>query len=195
MWTRSSRALRSSSNRRGFEARSAYALLLVVGAQGTAAQAPNPCAGRPTCTEVAAFVATVTELQRSVAGTSSVVTVTIRFTNKTPRALVVGYVDASGSATDDQGNRFSVGSGAVRGIGVISTSSFDPRFVLQPGGSADGRIEFARGSSAGNDVAGTAWDLQLTFREIDQVAAKQYKLGKEHVLQFRGLRAAGVSPN
>lgn len=140
-------------------------------------------------------MATVTDFRPGATGTAPTVSLTIRLTNKTPRALVVGYVDASGVATDDRGNRFVVGPGAVRGIGIISSSSFDPRFILQPGASGDGRIEFARRPGPGNNVAGTAWDVEFTLREIDPVANNQYKLGTEHVLQFRGLRPAGVSPN
>lgn len=171
------------------------ALLLAAGAEKSSAQAANPCAGQTACTDLPAFVVVVTNLRPGSAGTSRSVSLTIRFTNKTPRALVMGYVDASGMATDDRGNRYLVGQGAVGSIGVISSASFDPKFTLQPGESGEGRIEFAWAPSSGSEVAGTVWDVGFTIREIDPVADKQYKLGKEHVLQFRGLRATAVSPD
>ena len=171
------------------------ALLLAAGTDLSSAQAANPCAGHVACTDLPAFVVVITNFRPGAAGSSRVVSLTIRFTNKTPRALVMGYVDASGMATDDRGNRYLVGPGAVGSIGVISSASFDPRFTLQPGESGEGRIEFAWAPSSGSDVGGTIWDVGFTIREIDPVAEKQYKLGKEHVLQFRGLRATAVSPD
>ena len=170
-------------------------LWLAAGADMSTAQAANPCAGHAACTDLPAFVVVVTNLRPGAAGTSRLVSLTVRFTNKTPRALVMGYVDASGMATDDRGNRYLVGPGAVGSIGVISSASFDPKFALQPGESGEGRIDFAWAPSSGSDVGGTVWDVGFTIREIDPVADKQYKLGKEYVLQFRGLRATAVSPD
>lgn len=156
-------------------------------------QATNRCAGQAACAEVPTFLATVTEVRAGV-GTPRTITLTIRFTNKTPRPLVVGYADASGSATDERGNRLLVVSTAVRGIGIISRSGFDPKLTLQPGESGEAGFEFAASAGQGGDISG-AWDVEFTIREIDPVANHQYKLGKEHLLQFRGLRAAGGSPD
>lgn len=77
-----------------------------------AGQATNPCAGQAACIEVPAFVATVTDFRPGTVGAARMVSATIRFTNKTARALVVGYVDASGVATDDRGNRYTVAPSA-----------------------------------------------------------------------------------
>lgn len=147
-------------------------------------QATNRCAGQSACAEVPTFVVTVTEVRAGVGGT---VAVTVRFTNKTPRPLVVGYTDGSGAATDGRGNRLLFVPAAVQGIGIISRSGFDPKLTLQPGASGDASFEFGE-SGGGGDAAGSTWDVELTIREIDPVANHQYKLGKEHPLQFRGLR-------
>lgn len=91
----------------------------------------------------------------------------------------------SGIATDDRGNRYEIGSDAgVRGIGVVSSGALDVKFVLQPGESSDARFEFAW--QPGREIYGSAFQVELAIREIDQVAAHQYTLGKEHALRFSG---------
>jgi len=163
-------------------------MAMIAGAGAAPAQTTNPCAGHSACTEVSTFVALVTDFRPGAAGTASVVSATIRFTNKTPRELVVGYVDGSAVATDDRGNRYAVRRGSIGGIGTISSSSFDPKFTLQPGTSNDSRFEFEWLPGSPTDRAGTTWDIEFAVREIDLVGTKQYKLGKQHVLQFRGFR-------
>lgn len=155
-------------------------------------QAQNRCAGQTACAEVPAFVAMVTEVR---AGAGATLAVTVRFTNKTPRPLVVGYTDGSGAATDGRGGRLLLVPAAVQGIGIISRSGFDPKLTLQPGASGDARFEFGGPGGGGADAATSLWSVELTIREIDPVANHQYKLGKEHPLQFRGLRVAGAPPD
>jgi hypothetical protein len=114
------------------------------------------------------------------------VTTTVRFQNKTTRPLILGYVQNSGIATDDQGNRFVVyGAQAVRGIGEIA-STFDPKFVLQPGEASDARFEYVFRMPNANTILGTKYDVELAVREINTVAGNQFRLGREHAIQFRG---------
>ena len=164
------------------------ALVQSAGADGTGAQTTNPCAGHTACTEVPTFIALVTDFRPGAAGTTVLVSATIRFSNKTPRELAVGYVDGSAVATDDRGNRYAVRRGSIGGIGTISSSSFDPKFTLQPGTSSDSRFEFEWLPASPSDRAGTTWDIEFAVREIDLVGIKQYKLGKQHMLQFHGFR-------
>ena len=78
------------------------ALLPVLPATG---QTPS-CAGQARCTEVASFTATVTDFRTSVRDRYKVITATIRFQNKLNRPRILGVVEGSGVATDDQGHRF-----------------------------------------------------------------------------------------
>jgi hypothetical protein len=133
-------------------------------------------------------VATVTGFRAGPAGMARSVSATIRFTNKSPRRLVIGLVDGSGAATDARGTRYAVRTAGLRGIGSISSSSFDPKFGMDPGGSDEATIEFESPSGSVSDSAGTTWDIELTVREIDPVANSQYKLGKQYALRFRGLK-------
>ncbi len=147
----------------------------------------NPCQRRTDCADVSTFTASVTDFRTSQQDRGTrMVTTTVRFQNKTSRPLILGYVQNSGVATDDQGNRFVVyGAAAVRGIGEIS-SSFDPKFVLQPGEASDARFEYVFRIPNANTILGTKYDVELAVREINPVAGNQFRLGREHAIQFRG---------
>jgi hypothetical protein len=146
------------------------------------------CSGSPACVEVTSFVATVTDFRRSTASARRVASVTMRFRNKTNRPLVLGYMLASGLATDDRGNRYEAnGWGNMSGLPELRSGyAIDPKFVVQPGESNDARLElyFQPGS---RDTLGTRFTVDLTVREIDSLPSGQWRLGREHALEFRGL--------
>jgi hypothetical protein len=153
-------------------------------------QAPSLCAGRTACAEVATFAATVTGFETTVQEGAELVTATVRFQNKTNRPLLLGYVHASGIATDDRGRRYlASGEKSVGGIGVIGAGDLDPGFVLQPGATGAVRFEFVS-DLAGRQVLGGVFEIDLTVREIEQVAAGRFRLGREHDLRFRTLGTA-----
>lgn len=153
---------------------------------------PPVCGGQAQCTEVSVFAATVTSFRTSVSGRDQIATATLRFQNKTKHPLILGYVDGSGVATDDQGNRFAAYGPAVRGIGLIANRTVDPKFVLQPGETSDGRFDFGWRQTGGK-IIGTRHDVELTIREIRSLANGQYELGQEYAIRFAGLDGrAGV---
>lgn len=158
------------------------------------AQRAATCAGRLDCFEVAAFTANVTDFRVS-GGNTKVVTATVRFLNKAPGPLIVGYVRGSGIVTDDQGNRYHAsGPSSVRGIGEISDSRFDSKFALAPGEAGDARFEFT--FTPRDEVLGTTYEIELAVREINPLPGNQFRLGKEYALSFRGfgsVRTAGAS--
>ena len=155
------------------------------------AQAQNLCGGKPSCAEVTSFVATVTDFRTSVSGRWRLVATTIRIQNKLNRPIILGYVPRSGIATDDRGNRYESNDANVRGIGLISNGALDVKFVLQPGESSDARFEF--GWQPGHVIYGESYQVELSIREIDQVAAHQFTLGKEHALRFTGFGNPSVA--
>jgi hypothetical protein len=162
-------------------------------APGAGAQTPaaGPCDRLAACSDGPTMLVTVTEFRPGGSAGARMVAATIRFLNKTPRPLSLGYVDNSGVALDERGNRFVVGAGGIQGIGLISASSFDPKLTIQPGESSDGIFQFTWRPAA-NQTGGSSWDIELVIREIDRLAGNQFKLGKEHVLQFRGFREGWV---
>lgn len=158
------------------------------------AAGPSVCAGVAHCVEVTPFAATVTDFRNSNSGSTKVVTLNMRFQNRTAGPLVLGYVQGSGIVTDDQGNRYGVsGRGGVRGIGEITGNTFDPKFVLQPGEASDARFEF-QWTPAQGQIFGTTYDVELALREIEPLAGNQYRLGKEYALKLDGFGTSKPAP-
>lgn len=156
---------------------------------GPATQAAaQSCSPQQLCSEVATFAASVTDFRTSVSGAYRLATATVRVRNKTDRPLALGYVQGSGVVIDELGNRYGIdtrNANTVRAIGIITPSTFDPKFTLQPGESSDARFQFSW--YAGKNVIGTTFQMEVTLREIDPTVGAQMKLGREHVMQFRPL--------
>ena len=141
------------------------------------------CAGNPS------FVAQVVDWRTSRINGGHYVAGTVRYTNRTNRVLVLAHVYNSSVATDDQGNRYGVGS--VSGIGQVRGGQVDTQFSLQPGEAAEARFDF-RGPG-GNTIVGTRFALDQTVREVQRLPANQVKLGREYALHITGL-ANGMRP-
>ena len=87
---------------------------------------------------------------------------------------------------DNLGNRYRVpGANAVRAIGEIAGTNFDPKFTLAPGEGSDARFELSW--DAGKAKAGATYELDLAIREITATGTDQFKLGQEHALHFDAL--------
>ncbi|HTS83127.1 MAG TPA: hypothetical protein VMH40_21195 [Myxococcaceae bacterium] len=179
----------------------------VAGGTGGAAAPAAPasvCNGDPNCTEVAAFGASVVEFRASLQGNYKTLTITLRFQNKLSRPLILGYIPASGGATDDRGNRYIVRDQDTRGIGYIhGRGNVDDKFQIAPGQTADARFLLIWG---GQQLFGNTFDLDLTVREIVPAGNGQSTLGPEYPLQIVGLvdgakagapvaQAGGASPS
>ena len=158
------------------------------GGTGGAAAADAPvsiCGGDPNCTEVASFAVSVVEFRASLQGNYKTLTVTLRFRNKLSRPLILGYVPASGGATDDRGNRYIVRDQDTRGIGYITgRANVDDKFQIAAGQTADARFLLIWG---GQQIFGNTFDLDLTVREIVSAGNGQNTLGPEYPLQIVGL--------
>ncbi len=161
------------------------------------AAAQGMCPGEPLCRQVASFSATVTEFRVSPNTLGNrPIQVAVRFTNRTDRPLILGYVDRSAAAFDDRGNRYELQNSAkLTGIGRIERQRFDPKFTLGPGESADARMELVFHVNR-NVIVGTGFDLELSVREIEPLPGNQYRLGREHALSWQHLAngAGGRAP-
>ena len=163
-----------------------------------AAAAPrvNPpiCGGERLCTEVNDFAVTMVDFRASLTAPRKVLTATLRFENKTNRPVILGYVPGSGLATDERGNRYATVETDVRGIGLVGRT-VDAKFVLQPGQRSDARFTYIW--DAGRTAYGTAFDAEITVREIVDRGNNQVTLGAEYPLRLTGLvdgARAGAAP-
>jgi hypothetical protein len=151
-----------------------------------AAPTPGVCGEQRYCYETGEFAATVTNFRTSVVSYYRIIDATLRFQNKTDRPLILGYANASGMAVDEKGNRYGVGGpNAFRGIGLVSGQSFDPKFVIQPGSSAEAKFELSW--APGNAIVGSTFELDLTVNKINTVEGNQHTLGGEFPMTFRAL--------
>ena len=154
------------------------------------------CANRPLCYEANDFVVTVSEFRTSTDGYGNkILDAMVHFQNKTNQPISLGYVDGSGSALDDMGNRFALntGGGGVRGMGVVAGNNMDPKFTLPPHGAGDARFELwwpPRGK-----LAGVNYEMELSIREMTRIEGNQWTLGDETLIHYQGLaNGMGVAP-
>jgi hypothetical protein len=172
------------------------AALMVAGAAllPRATLAQGMCPGEPLCRDTGRFTATVVDFRVSPNTSGNrPLSLTVRFSNKTGEALILGYVNGTAAAYDDRGHKYQLqNSRKLQGIGMIERQRFDPKFTLGPGESADARLElnfYAKGV-----VVGTAFDVEMGVREIERLPGQQYRLGREHALSWQSLgQGAGAA--
>ena len=168
--------------------------------QAAAAQAPAAppqiCGNTAFCYETNDFAATITSFRITTdAAKRQILDLSVRFQNKTAQQLVLGYVNGSGNASDDRGNRLVPwGPNAYRGLGLVYGATFDPKFTVRPAGVGDAQFEFY--PQGYPQVVGFTYTLDLTIAEINTFEGNQHTLGEEFPLHFQGLRngSASVSP-
>jgi hypothetical protein len=151
-------------------------------------QAQGLCPGQPLCREVPRFSATVTEFRVSPSTLGNrPINLTLRFVNKSTQPLILGYVAGTAAAFDDRANKYTLqNSRKLLGMGLIERNRFDPKFTLGPGESADTKMELNFFVNH-NVIVGTAFDLEMSVREIDPLPGNQFRLGREHALSWQSL--------
>jgi hypothetical protein len=156
---------------------------------------PSVCPPGRLCNEVPTFAAAITDFKASQYDQSTkAVSATVRFVNKTTRPLILGYVRNASVAINEAGNRYTIEQPAnVRGIAEIAGGQFDPKFTVQPGQAADARFEFWWRWDGRAIIGQRAWDIDLTIREVNEIAPGQYRFGQEHALQFKGVTVGNMT--
>ena len=154
------------------------------------------CANKPLCYEANDYVVTVTEFRTSTDGRGSkILDAMLHFQNKTNQSISLGYVDQSGGAIDDMGNRFVLNTygGGVRGMGVVAGNNMDPKFTLPAGGAGDARLELWWPPYG--KLAGVNYEMEFSIREMNRVEGNQWTLGDESLIHYSGLaNGMGVPP-
>jgi hypothetical protein len=171
-------------------------------AQQASSAFQSACGNQPMCYDAPDFAVAVVDFRMSMASGYKLMDATLRFVNKTNQPLILGYLDGSAVALDDQGNRYApYGNRGLAGIGLVNGASADAKFVLQPGGAGDARWELLWRPGP-QDPIGSAFDLSMTIREVNTLVGGQHALGGEIPLRFQGLAngmsgsgvAAGAAP-
>jgi len=171
--------------------------------QGMAQMQPAPaatqnsfCGNRPLCYDANDFAVTVTEFRSSTDGRGSkILDAMLHFVNKTNQPISLGYVDQTGGAIDDMGNRYILNTfgGGVRGMGIVAGNNMDPKFTLPAGGGGDARLEFWWAPYG--KLAGVNYEVEFSIREMNRVEGNQWTLGDEALIHYQGLaNGMGVAP-
>lgn len=135
--------------------------------------------------ETKSFTATVTSFQTYIAGQANhhYIALAIHFRNNTDKAVILGLNRDGTKASDEQGNRYDVVQ--AYGIGSVSGSDVDPKFVLPAHGAGDAHLVLLW---KGNSIFGVTFDLNLAVKELSKLTGGQYQIGPESVLGFEGLK-------
>ena len=154
-------------------------------------QQSTACGAQSYCYDTSHFAATVTSFRTSTVNGYKLIDTSIRFLNKSNQPLILGYVTASGFATDDRGNRSAVGGpNGVRGIGLVVGNNFDPKLIVRSGAWGEAQFELVLQGSP--QIVGFHYVLDITVAEIKTLEGNQHMLDGEFPLHFEGL-ANGVS--
>jgi len=154
-------------------------------------QPPSACGAQPFCYDTPHFAATITSFRTSTVNGYKIIDTSIRFQNKTDQPLVLGYVNQSGFATDDRGNRSIVGGpNGYRGIGLVVGNNFDPKLIVRALSSGEAQFELVLQGAP--QIIGLHHVLDITVAEIKTLEGNQHMLDGEFPLHFEGL-TNGVS--
>lgn len=153
----------------------------------SAAKDPG-CLGGAHCLQEPSFVATVTDLHESVTSSldpARVITVSLRFRNTTSEPLILAYGNPRPTVTDDRGNHYVLTHYGRGGPGIVDedVGMVDPSFVVKPGESRDGTLEFSwkpRGAMVGRSFA-----LNFVVAE-GEPNGDQWIPGRVNALEFKG---------
>jgi len=152
----------------------------------------SACSNLTFCYDTADFTATITQFRTSTDGSGNkIVDAIVHFKNKTSQVLSLGYADGSADGMDDHGNRFELNKNGVRGMGIVTGTTPDAKFVLQPNGAGDARFELLWNQK--DQIAGATYELDLSIREMNQGDDKKWALGNETLLHYDGLANGSAS--
>jgi hypothetical protein len=164
------------------------------------ANLPDQCAGRIRCYDAGPFFAEIVTVTPSIFKASydwHVMTMNIRFTNKTTEPLVLAYVAESGALSDNFGNRYRPSSPPqdVKGMGISTAAKADPQFVLRPGESrAATFIQSRQLPRAGNQPMGMAYTFVVSIAQLQVLYnGQQIRTVREHSLTFADWPPSGTA--
>jgi hypothetical protein len=150
----------------------------------------DACAGKTRCYDAGSFVAEIVQVTPSIVKLSDdwhVVSMSVRFTNKTDRQLVLAYLSKSGALSDNFSNSYRPSNPEdVKGMGAIAGNKADPQFALRPGESrAATFIQGRQLPRAGNQPMGQTYTFVTSIAELDVVyGGQQIRRIRENSLTF-----------
>jgi hypothetical protein len=152
----------------------------------------SPCGNQSLCYDTADFTATISQFRTSTDSSGNkMLDAIVHFQNKTDQVLSLAYADGSAESLDDHGNRYELNKNGVRGMGTVTGTTPDAKFVLQPNGTGDARFELMWNPK--DQIAGATYGLEMSIREMSRGDDKQWTLGNEVLVHYDGLTNGSAS--
>ena len=135
------------------------------------------------------FTLQITRLTPSISGNRRLhmATLAARVKNTSDKPLTLAYEGASSFGIDDQGNRYAYGTAGTHdtsfsGIGILTRTQADPRFVLAPGEARD--VQFTVIRRLGREPAGTLLTYYVALAQLEVLPGNQIRTVRQYSLAF-----------
>ncbi len=158
-----------------------------------APQGPDLCIGVRNCFNAGAFAADVQNISSSVyGGRHHILRFNVRIRNASNQQLILAQTYNSSVVVDNAGQRYGQSpSQAVSGIGVVSSRSADPQFVLNPGQSKVVAFQLMRRNSG--QPTGTSYTFDTSLEQLEILPSQQVRSVRQFSLNFPNLAISGMS--
>jgi hypothetical protein len=150
---------------------------------------PDPCADLTNCYNAGSFTAQLTNVVASREAQERYLRIAVRIRNTGPDQRVLCFSGGTGTAIDDQQHRYQMhfDHRGVRGFGVCDRNLVNPQFVVQPGATRDGSLEFFVGIYTGQEVFGSTFNVSFALDELKLHPGNQVERLGQHVITFDGV--------
>ncbi|MGH9349069.1 MAG: hypothetical protein ACRD26_17570, partial [Vicinamibacterales bacterium] len=159
---------------------------------------PDACEGKPRCYDAGPFVAEIvqaTASQAKYARAWHIVSMNVRFRNKTNQPIILGYVAGTGVLIDELGNRYAPSNAPedAKGIGKVHRTGADPQFVLGPGQSRAATFGQSRVVTGNTRVIGSKYSFDLSLAQLEVLYnGQQVRTVREYSLTFPDFGLGGT---
>jgi hypothetical protein len=179
----------------GAPAAAAAGMAQAPAAEGATAAAPavDVCAGRAGCQDLGLFAVEVARLQASPPkGAAHPVRAEFRVRNGSTAPIMLGLVSGSPQLIDENGNRYTVGNTNVHvhGIGMVTRTSANAQFVLEPGQTRGFALDF---NGYGNFPVGRRFSAGLALAQLEPLPGAQVRTVREHAISLPDVPTGGLA--
>jgi len=155
----------------------------------------DPCQGKALCENPGPFVAEIVQASASSQGNNHHVRVVLRVRNTGSAPLVLGYVQRTGTMSDDLGNQYTVDwryRQDVSGIGQVTRNQADAQFLLAPGASRNFTLVYRRYLGRSPQIA-RSYSPAMTIAQLESLSATQVRTVSEYSLNYFGMGLGGAA--
>jgi hypothetical protein len=115
-----------------------------------------------------------------------------RVRNGSNAPILLGLVSGSPQLIDENGNRYTVGNTNVHvhGIGMVTRTSANAQFVLEPGQTRGFALDF---NGYGNFPVGRRFSAGLALAQLEPLPGAQVRTVREHAVSLPDVSPGGLA--